>query len=106
MNAIPPNCGDFNEPPPIYCLGCGPDCIYGSTWGGNTAYSSEGIATLKKQELGIQGLPVIPIEEIKNAKVVVEQDKSRVRFVLQGREIVYDRSGFHVQATASGPATE
>ena len=75
------------------------DCIYGSTWGGNTSYSSEPIATLKKQELGIQGLPIIPIEEIKNAKVVVEQNKARVRFIMKGHEIVYDRSGFHVGAT-------
>jgi len=74
------------------------DYIYGSTWN-----SGETIATTKKHELGIQGLPVIPIEEIKNAKVVVEQDKSRVRFVLKGREIIYDKSGFHVEATASEP---
>ena len=40
------------------------DSIYGSTWGGNTAFSSEQIATLKKQVLGVQGLPVIPREEI------------------------------------------
>jgi hypothetical protein len=79
------------------------DYIYGATWGGNTAYSREPIATLKKEELGIQGLPVIPMEEIRNAKVVVEQDKSRVRFVLQGREIVYDGSGFHVEVTSGVP---
>ena len=44
------------------------DCIYGSTWN-----SSELIATTKKQELGVQGLPIIPVEEIRNAKVVVEK---------------------------------
>jgi len=80
------------------------DCIYGSTWGGRTAYSREPIATLKKQELGLQGLPVIPKEEIRNAKVVV--DKARVRLVLQGREIVYDRSGFHVEAMFVEPPKE
>ena len=89
------------------------DGIYGATWN-----SSRRIATTKAQELGIQGLPVIPIEEIRNAKVVVEQagvgpvqqdpnltavdpESPRVRFVLQGREIVYDRSGFHIQATTN-----
>ena len=92
------------------------DGIYGATWD-----SSELIATTNARELGIQGLPVIPIEEIRNAKVVVEQAGVRslqqgpnlivvhpespcVRFVLQGREIVYDRSGFHIQAT-TGAAT-
>jgi hypothetical protein len=70
------------------------DYIYGSTWN-----SREAIATTKKQEFGIQGLPVIPIEEIKNARVVVEQ--ARVRFVLRDREIVYDRSGFRVETTPS-----
>ena len=93
------------------------DGIYGATWD-----SSELIATTKTQELGIQGLPVIPIEEISNAKVVVEQAGVRpvqqgpnlivvhpegpcVRFVLQGREIVYDRSGFHIRATTGGQTT-
>jgi len=71
------------------------DGIYGST-----RSSRELIATLTKQELGIQGLPVIPREEIKNAKVVVEPDNSRVRFVLHDRAIVYDRSGFHYEAPA------
>jgi hypothetical protein len=87
------------------------DNIYGSTW-----HSSELMATTKKQELGIQGLPIIPKEEIRNAKVVVEKagvrpvqqgpnlivvypDSPRVRFVLRGREIVYDRSGFHIEPT-------
>ena len=74
------------------------DCIYGSTWN-----SGEPIATTKKREVGIQGLPIIPLEEIKNAKVVVEQDKSRVRFVMKGREIIYDKSGFRVEATANEP---
>jgi hypothetical protein len=74
------------------------DYIYGSTW-----YSREMIATIKEQESGIQGLPVIPIEEIRNAKVVVEQDKARVRFVLQGREIIYGKSGFHIEETATDP---
>jgi len=76
------------------------DGIYGSTWGGRTAYSSELIATLKKQQLGIQGLPVIPREEIKNAKVVVEPAMSRVRFLLHSRDLVFDRLGFHCEATA------
>jgi hypothetical protein len=93
------------------------DGIYGATWD-----SSQLIATTKARELGIQGLPVIPIEEIRNAKVVVEQagarpvqqgpnlivvhpESPRVRFVLQGREIVYDRSGFHIQATTQGQTT-
>lgn len=88
------------------------DCIYGSTWD-----SSQVIATIKKQEVGIQDLPIIPIEEIRNAKVVVEQagvrpvqqghdlvvvqpDSPRVRFVLKGREIIYDRSGFRIETTA------
>ena len=74
------------------------DYIYGSAWGRETM-TREGIATLKEQASGNQSLPVIPIEEIRNAKVVVEQDKSRVRFVLEDREIVYDRSGFHVEAS-------
>ena len=87
------------------------DDIYGSTWG-----SGKLIATTKKQESAIQGLPVITIEEIKNAKIVVENEgvqqqapnrivfeanSPRVRFVLKGREIVYDRSGFRVEATSS-----
>lgn len=93
------------------------DGIYGATWD-----SSELIAATKAQELGIQGLPVIPMEEIRNAKVVVEQagvrpvqegpnlivvrpESPRVRFVLQGREIVYDRLGFHIQAM-TGEATK
>jgi len=71
------------------------DDICGSTW-----YSMEPIATLKKMELGLQGLPIIPLEEIKNAKVVVEKDKSRVRFVLKGREIVYDGTAFHIEASS------
>jgi hypothetical protein len=77
------------------------DCIYGSTWD-----SRRLIATLKTQELGVQGLPVIPKEEIRNAKVVAEQDRSRVRFVLQGREIVYDQSGFHYEPTSTEPMEE
>jgi hypothetical protein len=64
------------------------------------------IATLQKRELGIQGLPVIPREEIKNAKVVAEPQKSRVRFVLQGRELIFDRSGFHCETTSSGATKE
>ena len=95
------------------------DGIYGSTWDSSRA-TSERIATTKKQEVSFQGLPVIPIEEIKSAKVVIEKagvrqqgpnlivaqpDSPRVRFVLQGREIVYDRSGFHIQAT-SGDAVD
>jgi hypothetical protein len=68
------------------------DCIYGSTWN-----SSEMIASTKEQKVGIQGLPIIPIEEIRNAKVVVEQDKDRVRFVFKVQEFIYDRKGFHVE---------
>ena len=71
------------------------DCIYGST-----RNSRMPVATTAKQELGLQGLPVIPIDEIRNATVVVEQNNARVRFVLHGREIVYDRSGFHVVTTS------
>jgi hypothetical protein len=80
------------------------DGIYGSAWSSGQTLRQR-IATLEKQQLGtaIQGLPVIPSEEIKSAKVVVEQDKARVRFVLQGREIVYDGSGFHVVAAVSRP---
>lgn len=74
------------------------DNIYGSTWS-----SSERIATLKKQEVGIQGLPVIPREEIKNAKVVIERANSRVRFVLRDHDIIFDRSGFRCVATADEP---
>jgi len=86
-------------------------CIYGSTLD-----SSRLIATTQKQKVGTQGLPVIPIDEIKDAKVVVENARvrgaqrspdprvvqhgnPRVRFLLKGREIVYDRSGFHIEAT-------
>jgi hypothetical protein len=72
--------------------------IYGSEWSSSGASKKGVIAILKEQESCIL-LPVIPIEEIKSAKVVVEQDKARVRFVLQGREIVYDRSGFRVGPT-------
>ena len=68
------------------------DYIYGSTWDLRNP-----IATTKIQETGIQRLPVISIEEIKNAKVVVEQDKERVRFVMKDREIIYNKSGFHVE---------
>jgi len=92
------------------------DYIYGSTWGGPTG--SQAVASIKRQESGIQGLPVMPQEELSSAKVVVETagmrpvqqgpnlivvrpDSPRVRFVLRDREIVYDRSGFHVEA-ASG----
>jgi hypothetical protein len=70
------------------------DCIYGSTWD-----SSRLIATTKKRGLGVQGDPVIPVEELKNAKIVVEQGQYRVRFVLQGREIVYEGSEFRVEET-------
>ncbi len=82
------------------------DDIVGFTWGGSTFSSNELIATLNKRELGIQGLPVIPSEEIKNAKVIVEPEKSRVRFVLQGRDLIFDQSGFHCEATTTGPLKE
>jgi hypothetical protein len=81
------------------------DTIRVSQWGGN-GISSEPIATLKVQHVGIQGLPVIPVEEIRNTRVVVEPEKSRVRFVLRGREIVYDRSGFRCEATSGEPRKE
>ncbi len=82
------------------------DAIYGfdphiGNGGGCTSHSAPAIATLKKAEQGMQGFPVIPIEEIKNAKVVVEQEKSRVRFVMKDQEIIYDKSGFRVEATAN-----
>jgi hypothetical protein len=77
------------------------DCIYGSTWGGKTARSSDLLATLKKRDVGIQGLPVISEGEIRNAKIVVEPEKCRVRFVFQGRELIYDRSGFHFETKGS-----
>jgi hypothetical protein len=87
------------------------DDIYGSTWD-----SRQLIATTKKQWSGIQGRPVIPVEEIRDAKVIVEPaavqpaqsnlkqitvpaDGPRVRFLLKGREIIYDRSGFRIEAT-------
>jgi hypothetical protein len=70
------------------------DGIYGSTWSG-----SELIATVKKQELGVQGLPVIPRDEIKNAKIIVEPERGHVRFVFHGGDIIYDRSGFHCEAS-------
>jgi hypothetical protein len=64
------------------------------------------IATLKEQKDGSGSLPVIPLEEIKGAKVVVEQEKERVRFVLESENIVYDRNGFHVELTAGRPPTK
>ena len=69
------------------------DYIYGST-----PNSRQAIATIRTQEFGQQGLHVIPLEEVKKAKVVVEQDNFRVRFILQGREIIYDRTGFRIEA--------
>jgi hypothetical protein len=77
------------------------DGIYGSTWSG-----SEMIATVKKQELGVQGLPVIPRDEIKNAKVIVEPERGRVRFGLHDGNIIFDRSGFHCEATATASRQE
>ena len=78
------------------------DNLYGRDWvrlrsGGGSRGTGHSIATIKEQRGGIQGLLVIPLEEIKNAKVVVEQDKERVRFVLQHKEIIYDKSGFRVE---------
>jgi hypothetical protein len=87
------------------------DCIYGSTWD-----SSELIGTTKEPWSSSQGRAFIPIEEIRDAKVVVEPaavqparsspkqitvaaDGLRVRFLLKGREIIYDRSGFRIEAT-------
>jgi hypothetical protein len=90
--------GKYEERVQVRVVG---DCIYGSTWS-----SRELIATVNTQELGVQGLPVIPREEIRNAKVVVRQDRSRVRFVLQGREIVYDESGFRYEPTSTAPTNE
>lgn len=46
----------------------------------------------------MQGSPVVPKEEIKSAKVVVEPEEPRVRFVLHGRDLIFDRSGFHFEA--------
>jgi hypothetical protein len=57
----------------------------------------------EKQESGTQGFSVIPIDEIRNVKVVAET--ALARFVLQDREIAYDRSGFNIQAT-SGDAVK
>jgi hypothetical protein len=79
------------------------DNIYGSTWGGKTTRSREQLATVSKQDMGIQGLPVISKAEIGSAKVVVEPEKSRVRFVLIGRELVYDRLGFHLETRDGKP---
>jgi len=69
--------------------------IWGFAWWSSGRSTGNRIATLKKQ----QGITTIPIEEIRNAKVIVEQDKARVRFVLREREIVFHRSGsFEIDA--------
>ena len=69
--------------------------ICGAAWWSSGTITRDRIATLQKQ----QGITTIPIEEIKNAKVVVEQDKARVRFMLREREIVFHRSGsFEIEA--------
>jgi hypothetical protein len=77
------------------------DAIYGRTEG-----SCVLLATLKDRGLGPRGDPFIPEEEIRKARVLVEPEKSRVRFVLQGREIIYDQSGFHLVTTANEPRKE
>jgi len=71
----------------------------------------DGLRSLKliattKNGMEAQEWPIIPIEEIKKAKVVVEQDKARVRFVLRGREIIYDKSGFRIEAIPKGETKE
>jgi hypothetical protein len=63
--------------------------ICASAWWSSGRSTVDRIATLKKQ----QGITTIPIQEIGNAKVIVEQGKGRVRFVLREREIVFHRSG-------------
>jgi hypothetical protein len=69
--------------------------VCGSAWWSSGRSTGNRIATLKKQE----GITTIPIEEIGNAKVIVEQNKGRVRFVLREREIVFHRSGsFEIEA--------
>jgi hypothetical protein len=75
------------------------DLIYGSTW----ISTRQAIATTKIQEAGIQRLPIVFPEEIKNAKVVVEQDMERVRFVLKDKEIIYGKSGFRVGEREAEP---
>jgi len=72
------------------------DDIYGLSW--SSGHSERRmIATLQKQKLGIQGLPVIPRDQIKNAKIVCEPEKSRVRFVLRRRDLIFDETGFHCE---------
>lgn len=79
----------------------GDDICGSANWndGGSSGGMDSSFATVKKN--WVSGPPFIPIEEIRNARVVVEQENARVRFVLKGREIIYDQSGFHVEAIPS-----
>jgi hypothetical protein len=67
--------------------------LYGRVWERGFRRSTELLAGVDAPS-GLVGQPVVTAAEIRKAKVVVEREKGQVRFVLDGREVVYDGSKF------------
>jgi hypothetical protein len=75
------------------------ECLYGNVWNGWMRRSSELIANMNREPSeGLVGIPIVTTEEIRNAKVVIEQEKGVVRFIFNNtRQCVFNGSGFRFE---------
>jgi hypothetical protein len=74
---------------------------YGRIWRQGYRSGSELLAGVGR-ESALVGQPVVTTQEVRNAKVLVDREKGRVRFILDGRELVFDGSKFAFVLAAGG----
>jgi hypothetical protein len=77
--------------------------LYGRWWQQGYACSGELLATVRGEPPARGDVPVVTTAEIRNARVVVEQEKGRVRFVLHAGQVVFDGTKFAFQAGQQEP---
>ena len=75
--------------------------LYGRIWRQGYRSGSELLAGVGR-ESALVGQPVVTTQEVRNAKVLVDREKGRVRFILDGRELVFDGSKFAFVLAAGG----
>jgi hypothetical protein len=72
-------------------------------WQEGYACGMEVLANVQGEPRVLGNVPVVTPTEIRNARVVVEQEKGRVRFVLNARQVVFDGTKFAFQAGQQEP---
>jgi hypothetical protein len=76
--------------------------LYGRHWQ-QGLIGSELLADVQGEPSNLKSAAAVTLDEIRNAKVVVDKEKGQVQFMLNGRRIIFDGSKFSFQAGQQQP---